>query len=96
VPVFGFNNYNVSDHALPAKTGLLDLLAVPEQQLAAELAVLLPNISNSTVVGTARRVLKLAASFAQLVSQVDVVAVGVRSSHIALLQLQLSASTSLT
>jgi hypothetical protein len=68
VPVFGYNLYNTSDHALPAKTGLAELLLVPELQLAAELAVLLPDISNSTVVGTVRRVLGLAASYAQLLA----------------------------
>lgn len=78
--MFGLNNYNISDHALPAKTGLTELLSVPAPQLAAELAILLPNISNGTAIGTVQRILALASSYTQLalvsLSDPAVVAVG--------------------
>jgi hypothetical protein len=79
VPVFGVNNYNISDHALPAKFDLSELILLPEQQLAAELAVLLPNVSNSTVLGTARRVLQFAAAYAEIAASAQV-AIGVSNS----------------
>lgn len=67
VPQFGANIYNSSDHPLPAQVGLSELLLIPEQQVAADLAVLLPkSISNSTILGTARRIQQFAAQYAEL------------------------------
>lgn len=80
MPVFGVNSYNISDHALPVKFDLSELLLVPEQQLAAELAALLSNASESTVIGTARRVLQFAAAYTQIAVSAQI-AIGVGDSR---------------